>query len=165
LIATSNNQPYKDYPTLIEALSKFNDKEITLDIYGGNMQGLQKLTAGNTIAFKGSVADVTEHMDGYSAFIITSKSGEGFSLALLEAMGSGLPVVCSDIPQFLEAVGDTAVVFRRGDVNSLVSQLRRLQDNPGQLQLLASRALERAGMFSKERFQKSMSRIYRNLSL
>lgn len=55
---------------------------------------------------------------------------EGLSLALLDAMGAGLCVLASDIPENREAVEDAGFTFRRGDVCDLADRLRFLIANP-----------------------------------
>src|SRR5258708_5698212 len=51
---------------------------------------------------------------------------EGLSLALLEAMGAGLCVLVSDIPENLELMADAGFMFRHGDVADLKRMLRLL---------------------------------------
>src|ERR1017187_5536048 len=48
---------------------------------------------------------------------------EGLSLALLDAMGAGLCVLTSDVPENREAVEDAGFTFRRGDVSDLADRL------------------------------------------
>ncbi len=55
---------------------------------------------------------------------------EGLSLALLDAMGAGLCVLTSDVPENREAVEDAGFTFRRGDVDDLTDRLRFLIANP-----------------------------------
>jgi glycosyltransferase involved in cell wall biosynthesis len=55
---------------------------------------------------------------------------EGLSLALLDAMGAGLCVLTSDVPENREAVADAGFTFRRGDVADLADRLRFLIANP-----------------------------------
>jgi glycosyltransferase involved in cell wall biosynthesis len=55
---------------------------------------------------------------------------EGLSLALLDAMGAGLCVVASDVPENTEAMGDAGFTFRRGDAEDLAERLRFLISNP-----------------------------------
>jgi glycosyltransferase involved in cell wall biosynthesis len=55
---------------------------------------------------------------------------EGLSLALLDAMGAGLCVLASDIPENREAVGDVGFTFKRGDASDLADRLRFLIANP-----------------------------------
>jgi glycosyltransferase involved in cell wall biosynthesis len=55
---------------------------------------------------------------------------EGLSLALLDAMGAGLCVLCSDVAENREAIEATGFTFRRGDVEDLADRLRFLIANP-----------------------------------
>lgn len=57
---------------------------------------------------------------------------EGMSLAVLEAMGSGLPVVASDIPSMREIIkdGDGGLLCPLGDVDAFAEALRRLATAP-----------------------------------
>jgi glycosyltransferase involved in cell wall biosynthesis len=55
---------------------------------------------------------------------------EGLSLALLDAMGAGLCVLASDIPENREAVEEAGFTFRRGDASDLADRLRFLISNP-----------------------------------
>jgi phosphatidylinositol alpha-mannosyltransferase len=55
---------------------------------------------------------------------------EGLSLALLDAMGAGLCVLSSDVPENREAVADAGFTFRNGDVADLTDRLRFLLANP-----------------------------------
>jgi glycosyltransferase involved in cell wall biosynthesis len=68
---------------------------------------------------------------------------EGLSLALLDAMGAGLCVLASDIPENREAVEAAGFTFRQGDENDLADRLRFL---------IANRAVrEAAGEAAKRR--------------
>jgi len=55
---------------------------------------------------------------------------EGLSLALLDAMGAGLCVLTSNVPENREAIEDAGFTFRRGDVSDLEDRLRFLIANP-----------------------------------
>ncbi|MFZ0772306.1 MAG: glycosyltransferase family 4 protein [Candidatus Sulfotelmatobacter sp.] len=55
---------------------------------------------------------------------------EGLSLALLDAMGAGLCVLTSDVPENREAVEGAGFTFRRGDVADLADRLQFLIANP-----------------------------------
>jgi glycosyltransferase involved in cell wall biosynthesis len=59
-------------------------------------------------------------------------------------MGLGTPVICSDIPENLYAVRDTALSFKHGDIDDLARVLRYALDSPAVLQDNARRARERA---------------------
>ena len=55
---------------------------------------------------------------------------EGLSLALLDAMGAGLCVLASDVPENREAVEGAGFLFHRGDATDLAERLRFLIANP-----------------------------------
>ena len=70
---------------------------------------------------------------------------EGLSLALLDAMGAGLCVLSSDVPENREAVADAGFTFRRSDVADLADRLRFLIANPA--------VRESAGLAAKRRIR------------
>jgi glycosyltransferase involved in cell wall biosynthesis len=55
---------------------------------------------------------------------------EGLSLALLDAMGAGLCVLTSDVPENREVVDGAGFTFQRGSSADLVERLRFLLANP-----------------------------------
>src|SRR5439155_23683322 len=55
---------------------------------------------------------------------------EGLSLSLVEAMGAGLCVLVSDIPENLEVAKEAGFIFRNGDSYHLERMLRVLIANP-----------------------------------
>jgi glycosyltransferase involved in cell wall biosynthesis len=55
---------------------------------------------------------------------------EGLSLALLDAMGAGLCVVASDVPENREVVDEAGFTFERGNATDLADRLRFLIANP-----------------------------------
>jgi glycosyltransferase involved in cell wall biosynthesis len=55
---------------------------------------------------------------------------EGLSLALLDAMGAGLCVLTSDVPENREVVDGAGFTFRRGSAADLADRLRFLIANP-----------------------------------
>jgi glycosyltransferase involved in cell wall biosynthesis len=72
---------------------------------------------------------VIDYLHAADVFVLPSKR-EGLSVALLEAMATGLPVVASDIPGNRAIVnpGRNGFLFSPGDVGGLASDLLRLDD-------------------------------------
>ncbi len=70
---------------------------------------------------------------------------EGLSLALLDAMGAGLCVLTSDVPENCEVVDGAGFTFQRGNSSDLADRLRFLIMNPA--------VREAAGRAAKHRIQ------------
>ena len=68
---------------------------------------------------------------------------EGLSLALLDAMGAGICVLASDVPENRELVDGVGYIFKRGDVDDLERMLRLLISRPELRSAAAQRAQER----------------------
>lgn len=67
--------------------------------------------------------DIQRHYAEAQVFVLSSR-WEGLPLVLAEAMAHGLPVVCSDLPVCQEVLGDSALYFRKGDIDDLARQLQ-----------------------------------------
>ena len=65
-----------------------------------------------------------------AALFVLPSDLEGLSLALLDAMGAGVCVLASDIPENREAVDGGGFTFRSGDVNDLSRMMGWLLSNP-----------------------------------
>ena len=70
---------------------------------------------------------------------------EGLSLALLDAMGAGLYILTSDVPENREVVEGAGFTFERGDSADLADRLRFLIANPS--------SREAAGRIARERIR------------
>jgi glycosyltransferase involved in cell wall biosynthesis len=68
---------------------------------------------------------------------------EGLSLALLDAMGAGLCVVASDVPENCEVVAGCGFTFERGNSKDLTDWLRFLIANPGMREAVGRAARRR----------------------
>ncbi len=107
---------------------------------------------------KGRVIEISSPSDGEilrlfsraKAFVFPSFA-EGFGLPPLEAMASGVPVVCSDIPVFREVYGDAVLYVDPNRVESIASGIRKILDDSGLSGSLRQRGRERASIYRKER--------------
>jgi len=76
-------------------------------------------------------------------FFVLPSDMEGLSLALLEAMGAGVCVLASNIPENRELVEGAGFLFVPGDVVDLEEKLRFLIENPHVRQAAAHAAKQR----------------------
>lgn len=87
---------------------------------------------------------------GAKAFVFPSFA-EGFGLPPLEAMASGVPVVCSDIPVFREVYGEAARYVDPASPDSVAGGIREVLNDPGYALRLAMRGREQAGLYRRDR--------------
>jgi len=76
-----------------------------------------------------SGATLDELLTNAMIFVLPSDL-EGLSLALLDAMGAGLCVLTSDVPENREVVDGAGYTFEHGNVADLAERLRFLMANP-----------------------------------
>jgi glycosyltransferase involved in cell wall biosynthesis len=95
-------------------------------------------------------ADLPALYRGAALFVFPSHY-EGFGLPVLEAMASGVPVLCSTAPALTELTGDAAAHADPSDDGAWRSALRALLQDPERRNRHAAQGLARAAAFSPER--------------
>lgn len=123
--------PEKNCHLLIEAYEKI-DTPVKLVLAGGSSYSTAyekelRSHASKRVTLLNYVAgeELDELLTNATLFVLPSDL-EGLSLALLDAMGAGVCVLTSDIPENLELVETAGFTFKRGDVDDLERMLRLL---------------------------------------
>lgn len=138
---------------LVIAISKIKTlhPEVKLDIFGegGFRKSLERmvdeLRLGDTVTLHGRVADGWKKLYDAACFVFPSWY-EGFSGALVEAMMSGVPIIASDIPMNLEAVGkETALTYPVKDEAALAQRMTEMINNYAAMIEMGERARKAAG--------------------
>lgn len=145
----------KDHHTLIAAFAKLDrTRNFRLVIFGdGPLRAILEqqatmLGVGDKILFAGYVNDPAACYAIADLFVLSSSS-EGFGNVLVEAMGSGVPVVSTDAPhgpREILADGRYGELVPVGDADALAAAMAATLDHPPQPSLLR----KRAGDFSEE---------------
>jgi len=105
---------------------------------------MSRLGLYGRVALAGAFDAVDDFLTAADLFVLPSLE-EGMSLALLEAMAAGLPVVATDIPgnRQLVADGRQGVLVPPGSPPRLAAALRRLLDQPALASELGAAARQR----------------------
>jgi glycosyltransferase involved in cell wall biosynthesis len=132
--------PEKRPDLLIRAFAEL-DTDARLVIVGGSsytddyVHGLRRLAArDDRVVMPGFVyGQELEELFTNARALVQPSALEGLPLTLLEAMGSGTPVIASDIAPHREVVGRSrtgARLFADGDLHSLVEALQLVDKDP-----------------------------------
>ncbi|MET7515820.1 glycosyltransferase [Streptomyces sp. NPDC005480] len=131
----------------------------TLRIYGAGAdepdlrRQCTELGLDGSVEWMGRTDDVAGALAGSAVFVQSSR-GEGFPLALMEAMASAVPCAAFDCaPGVREIVrdGEDGLLAPPGDITALADRLLRLTGNPRLRDAMGERARVNVQRFSEER--------------
>lgn len=137
ILFLGNFEPRKNLRSLIEAYRALPErlrKEYGLILAGGKgwkSEETQKtlddaVSAGENIKHIGYVdSDDRPALYQSASLFVFPSAYEGFGIPVLEAMASGCPVVCADIPVLHEAGGDAALYTDASDIKSFAGTLEQ----------------------------------------
>lgn len=159
----------KGHDTLLEAVAELPEALFLLAGDGPERERLEaraaELGVGDRVRFLGRREDVPQLLAACDVFALPSLY-EGSSLAVLEAMAAGIPVVSSAIGGTEELIEDgrSGLLVPPGDAAGLASALRRLLGDPVLRKELAGSARERvdAGL-RREQNAERVEAVYREL--
>ena len=168
ILQVANVMPDKDHATLLAAAGMLarrrDDFRLLLAGRGTDSPPMARAAADagaeGVVCLLGRRDDVPGLLAAADVFVL-STSSEVFSVATLEAMAAGLPVVVSDIPAFDEMLegGREALKVAPGDAAALAGAIERLLDDGGLAKSLAAAGQRRARLFSRDRMAGSFGRL------
>jgi glycosyltransferase involved in cell wall biosynthesis len=170
--SVGNIRPAKGYDVLLDAARSLcaDDPRVHFVIAGQPQEPLQSALESQRAAyglekrvhFAGMQQDVGGFLNGCDIYLLSSTS-EGFSIACVEAMACGLPIVATRCggPEEILAHEVTGLLVANGQPAEIVSGLARLIGSPELRMTLAKNARERAiGTFSVERMVESYRALF-----
>jgi glycosyltransferase involved in cell wall biosynthesis len=176
LIAIGNIRAPKNYGLLLDAFAELRRKipHAELDILGEPDRGglfdtlKQQVAAWQleaVVRFHGFVADPTSLLSQADVFVLASRK-EGFSLATIEAMLRGVPVVCtrSGGPEEIVTDGRTGLLVPVDDPTALAGAIHQILTHPDLAHRLSVAARRDAQQrFTIDKMVDQYERTYREL--
>jgi glycosyltransferase involved in cell wall biosynthesis len=173
VVALGNIRRAKDYPTMLDALALLRERlpDVHLDIAGepdqeglhdGLLAQVARLSLAPHVTLLGFVADPRPLLARADAFVLSS-SEEGFSIATIEAMLAGVPVVAtrSGGPEEILRHDGTGLLVPTRDPAALAAALERvLTDDALAGRLTAAARDDAMARFGMERMVEAYERIY-----
>jgi glycosyltransferase involved in cell wall biosynthesis len=145
VLTVSRVVPEKRHKDLIAAFATANLKGWKLvvvgasdhpDAYGKAVTRLADATPGVVMTGFQTGLQLRE-LYAYAGMFVLPSSHEGLPIALIDAMGYGLPVIASDIPAHLEISLDERHYFHLGDVAALAARMNYFAHMPWSAEMQA----------------------------
>jgi glycosyltransferase involved in cell wall biosynthesis len=170
VVAIGRLNPVKDFATLVRAagIVARQSPSFRLEIAGDGVCAddlrrlITDLSLDGVVQLLGQVRDVPSVLARGSIFALSSLT-EGISLAILEAMAAGLPIVATRVGGNTEVVtdGSTGLLVPASDPNALASALLELWRNPDRRKALGQAGRDRAEtVFNVRNMVKAYEDIY-----
>lgn len=156
IVTVARLSPEKDIANLLRAMALVarTDASVRLEIAGDGpsredlLSRVGELGLGSRVKFLGETGDVPALLARASLFVLPSQT-EGISLTLLEAMGSGLPVIATRVggnPEVVEH-GVTGLLAPSRDPEALADAVLQLRREPERAAAMGAAGRARAEAF------------------
>jgi glycosyltransferase involved in cell wall biosynthesis len=153
----------------VENDPEFNDLKLViigdeLSRYPQVRRAVAATRVGPHVRFLGFVPPETLRVFyGAAALFAFPSLAEGFGLAPLEAMSCGTPVVASDLPALVEAVGDSAELVSPDNVFDVARGLRSILLDPETRRRRSEEGLAQAARFDWSHTARAVLDIYEEI--
>lgn len=154
----------KNHQTLIESLRSIPTAHLILigegELRAKLEQQVARFQLGSRVHFLGELksADVLDLLCVADVFVFPSLF-EAMPMALVEAMGLGLPIVGGDIPAMREVLGDAGLLVASENATEIANAVRRILDDRELASRLRQSSLQRSALFSVEKMVASYERL------
>lgn len=161
----------KNHATVLKALRKLGSAGVVYLICGrGELEGRLKESArqsglADSVRFLGFRNDIADILSAADAFVFPSWQ-EGLSVALMEAMAAGLPVICSRIRGNTDLVeeGEGGFLIAPNDAAGFARRIGELRDDAERRARMAAHNRRRAHQHDVHVIDEFMRKIYAQMS-
>ena len=156
----------KNHETIIRAIAELQDPALIYVICGhGELEEYLKelckrLKVDDQIYFLGYRTDILEIYPIADLFIFPSWQ-EGLPVALLEAMASGLPAICSDIRGNRDLIQESSCLMKENTPEEYQYAIKKLLKSEETMKKLGKINKAAANDFSQDKVKKIMLNIYK----
>lgn len=116
---------------------------------------------GRVIPFPRATDEELRNLYRHARAFVFPTFTEGFGIPPLEALATGIPVVCSDIPVIREVCGDAVRYAPPDDPAAFAREIRAVLSGPAEGGGSRDRAMERIRSFGKERSMDRYMELFR----
>jgi L-malate glycosyltransferase len=162
----------KRFEMLVEAVEILNKKgkNVRLTISGGgglldelkNLVEQKQLTGIINLTGRIETEKIPDVYRQHDMFVSASMQ-EGMSNAMLEAMGSGLPIITTKCEGVEELILDNGIVVGSDSAESLAEAMIKLADNRQQYKMMCTAARSRAENFSWDKVAQGYIKLYQRV--
>jgi len=154
---------------ILKSLAETGSDKITLTVVGDGdyrdalEQQARRLGIRHRVEFLGARDDVPQLLASADAFVHFPEWEEGFGIAIIEAMASGLVCICGRsgaIPEIITH-GSNGYLVDKGDTSMLAERLNLVlsQRDTAELSDICREAIKTATCFSLDRFAQQLDRV------
>lgn len=150
----------KNHHSLINIAKILKDKNLNFKLLIGGegkletelKQQVSAFNLTNNVKFLGNIISPSDFYQQIDFFLLTSH-WEGFGYVIVEALASGLPVICYDISSNKELIenGIEGFLVEYGNENAFAETIIEITNSSEMYQKMSEKALEKATMFSIEK--------------
>jgi glycosyltransferase involved in cell wall biosynthesis len=158
----------KDHATLIRALARLPPRyRLRLAGDGPLRPTIEQLAAelgvSGRVEFLGIVTDMPAYYESLDIYV-QSTHWDGFSLVAVEAMGSGLPSLASDVPGIRDVIANPLALFPLGDAARLAERLGAIAEDARAYEQMSAFALAQADKYDIRRTAEEYQRVYEEIA-
>lgn len=162
--------PRKNHTVLIQAIKKLNNPNFHLFILGDGAQEkelkeqVKVLGIEKQVHFLGFRRDVSRICKSADIFLFASLQ-EGLSVAIMEAMACGLPIVASNIRGNIDLVDNDlgGYLVDPKDVDGFVDSIKKLLNDSKKQEQMRIYNLKKSQKYSVDAVTKKMAEIYKSV--
>ena len=161
----------KNHQIIIKALANLGDNNIKYMICGDGATKnslkhmISELRLDNQVILAGYQENIKNIMEAADVFVFPSKQ-EGLSVALMEAMAFGMPIICSDIRGNHDLIENevNGLLVPMNDVTAYSRAIRKLVDDKNLRSSLGRAAKEKVKEYDITVVDQQMRKIYKMLA-